>query len=191
VVTLDGRPWLQTHSGRAWCADAPADYAYDIREIAYALSNINRFCGHVGTYSVAEHSVRVAELFLEWNDSLSGAPVRAALLHDAAEAFCADLPAPLKSMPQLAGYVDVIRSTELAISEHFGLTSTFVVWRNEIRQADLGMLAIERQTLLSDALAEHWQWLPDVPQYEAFVPWSPAKAEREFLASWRRYGGEL
>jgi hypothetical protein len=186
-VTIAGSPWLQTHSGRAWCADAPRDYRYDIQEIAFALSHINRFCGHVGTYSVAEHSVRVAG-HVEALDCVVASIVRAALIHDAHEFALQDIPSPLKAMPAMAGYRELVEATDVAIYAHFGLGQ----FRKHpaIREADLAMLAAERRDLLGDELADEWQWLPE-PACEAIVPWSPAKAEREFLAAWRRYGGEL
>lgn len=187
-MTLAGRPWIQTASGRAWCADAPREYQYDIGEIAHALSNIGRFNGHSRVfYSVGEHSVRVsAYLEKRWPPGSDNGMLLAALTHDAAEAFAGDMVSPLKAMPEMAPYRRLIGDVEMAIAERFGLG----MWINDrrIREADLAMLAAERRDLLGDALSEYWQGLP-APACEAIVPWSPAKARAEFLAAWRRYGG--
>jgi 5'-deoxynucleotidase YfbR-like HD superfamily hydrolase len=67
-----------------------------IKDIAHALSLQCRFSGHIQTfYSVAEHSLRVAELV---PDKFK----LAALLHDASEAYIVDIPAPIK--PNLPSY---------------------------------------------------------------------------------------
>lgn len=60
-----------------------------IETIAFALSNINRFTGHVGQYSVAQHSVLVT-LKLPPELRLSG------LMHDAHEALIGDVASPVK-----------------------------------------------------------------------------------------------
>lgn len=192
-MNLAGRPWLQTFSGRAWCADAPFEYDYDIREIAHALSHINRFAGHTRQpYSVAQHSVHVAELVADRviAGTLEGGlgMILGALLHDAAEAFMQDLPSPIKRMPEMSLYCEAIRRTELAILGQFGLHASHE--HEAIKLADLEMLAAERRDLLGDALAEHWQWLPKAPS-KRVEPVSPAFAKGAFLEAWERYGGEL
>lgn len=79
--------WMQTFTGRAYwpCDPLPSDVY--IGDIAHALARLCRFNGHVIVphYSVAEHSVRCSRI-VESNLAL------AALLHDAAEAYVADVP---------------------------------------------------------------------------------------------------
>lgn len=67
-----------------------------IDDIAHHLTKINRFGGALPTnvnYSVAQHSIQLARLALK----IYGKEVaRAALLHDAAEAYLGDVVGPLK-----------------------------------------------------------------------------------------------
>jgi 5'-deoxynucleotidase YfbR-like HD superfamily hydrolase len=71
--------------------------------ISAGLSAAPRFCGQtIDLYTVAEHSIRVAELSvsiaLDWGWDRGGVALAAqcGLLHDAAEAIICDAPAPLK-----------------------------------------------------------------------------------------------
>jgi hypothetical protein len=64
----------------------------DIRDIAHALAQINRFTGHTRTpYSVAEHCVLGSEI-------IRGEFALEFLLHDAAEAYLGDVSGPLKRL---------------------------------------------------------------------------------------------
>jgi 5'-deoxynucleotidase YfbR-like HD superfamily hydrolase len=82
--------FIQTLSGKRFdYINSTADDV-DIEDIANALSNICRFAGHVPEfYSVAQHSVLCSQIV---------PPEFAfeALMHDAAEAYCQDIPQPLK-----------------------------------------------------------------------------------------------
>jgi uncharacterized protein len=186
---LKGRPWIQTQRGLAWCADAPESYPYDIAEIAHALSHINRFCGHtIAPYSVAQHSVLVALEVARANPEPEEIPlVRAALLHDAAEAFVNDLASPVKQMRELAGYRTLIERVEVAIAEHFGLADHLD--HPAIRAADLRLLATEKRDLLGPSAHDTaWQWLP-APVAERIVPMTPQMARGLFIDTWKRWGG--
>lgn len=204
-MTIAGRPWIQTARGLAWCADTPEEYRYDISEIAHALSNLCRFAGHTQSfYSVAEHSVRVAiearhDQFIRitaergdigvqpmdrhWLDELS----RAALLHDAAEGFLLDMPAPIKRLPGLAGYRSLMKRTEFAITHHFGVA----MYRTHpaIRHADLVLLATEKRDVMGPS-PHSGEWLPlPEPLAERIEPWTPEDARERFVDAWRAYGG--
>jgi hypothetical protein len=188
-MPVKGGPWLQTHRGLAWMADAPEVYPYDVEEIAHALSNLCRFAGHTREfYSVAQHSVVVARAIY---DNYEGRPdaalLRAALLHDAAEAFCIDLPAPIKHMPEMAGYRALIKRTEAAIGTHFGLS--LFLDHFLIKHADLVVLATEKRDLLSwSAFDSHWAGLPD-PRRARIDPWDPETACAMFLDAWNEFDG--
>lgn len=67
----------------------------DMAAIAYRLSYINRFNGSVGCYTVAQHSVLVAQQLPD-QLKLSG------LLHDVSEAYLGDITRPLKG--HIRGY---------------------------------------------------------------------------------------
>src|SRR6266700_4788978 len=99
--------WIQTAMGRKFWPMDPRSGEVFIDDIAHALSMLCRFGGHcIRFYSVAEHSVllsRVAEpRFKLW-----------ALLHDASEAYLADVPRPVK--PALVGYKDAEERVQRAI----------------------------------------------------------------------------
>ena len=183
-----GGPWLQTSRGRAWIATSPETYPYDLHEIAHALAHLCRFVGHTqGPYSVLQHSVLVAEEVheLEGNDELT----RWALLHDAGEHLLGDMPAPIKRMPELAGYRALYRRTEAAIAAHFGLAGC--VDHPTIRHADLVLLATERRDVLSRSPYEsYWGALPP-PRVERIHLWTPESTRTRFFAAWLNAGGTI
>ena len=82
---------METASGRFFDYDAPK---FDIEDIAFHLSNINRYTGAVGQYSVAEHCVLVSWLA---QDAYEG------LMHDGLEFCLQDLNSPVKRRSELAG----------------------------------------------------------------------------------------
>jgi hypothetical protein len=184
VSSVAGRPWLQTYRGNAWCADEPETYSYDIVEIAHALSNLCRFAGHVRElYSVAQHSVLVAEEVHAIDPTIT----QAALLHDAAEAYVIDMPAPLKRMPELTGYRNLIARVEVAIADHFGFARH--LGDPTIKRADLVLLATEKRDVMGSGPHDsEWQWLPPARR-EPITPWSPTSARERFLAAWCACGG--
>ena len=85
-------PKVQLRSGTMFDYTDIKHMLFDIEDIAHALSNMCRFNGHTNKfYSVAQHSVLVSELVPEEH-------ALAALLHDAAEAYCGDMVSPLKQL---------------------------------------------------------------------------------------------
>lgn len=105
-----------------------------IDDISNALSKINRFGGHTSAfYSVAQHSVLVAHMA---PDHLK----KAALLHDAAEAYLGDVIAPLKYILGNA-YKSIEREFEMAIAAKFNLDLQQV--KLAIKQYDTEALHLE------------------------------------------------
>lgn len=92
----EGRGMIATASGY-FDLNNPRPCDVDLRDIAVALSRINRFTGHGrGVVSVARHSVNC---YIE--AVLRGLPAehsRLALMHDAAEAYVGDVSRPLKAL---------------------------------------------------------------------------------------------
>ena len=73
-----------------------------LSDIIQSLSKICRYNGHVPHfYSVAEHSVFVAELLASHGHSAT--VCLTGLLHDAAEAYVGDMVRPLKNHPDFGG----------------------------------------------------------------------------------------
>lgn len=129
--------WIQTATGRRFDYLTPDPRSICIEDIAAALSRECRYGGHLDLpcpfYSVAEHSVHVlstvASRPLYAGDAAS---LRAALLHDAAEAYCKDIPRPLKHL--LPGYRAVEDRVDAAVRAKFGITHEYdaiVKWADD------------------------------------------------------------
>ena len=102
--------WIETYTGIAFYPLDPRVSEINIDDIAHSLSLKTRFNGHCDQfYSVADHSIRVANKvhFLDEFAKFTtleerNALCRRALLHDAAEAYLCDIPAPIK--PHIKGF---------------------------------------------------------------------------------------
>lgn len=133
------RHWIQTFTGVRFDLRYPRAADIRVEDIVHALACLNRYTGHtIRPYSIGEHSVRVAML-------VEPKHRRAALLHDATEAYVNDLSQPLKSMPELAGYRDTKLGVWLKVCERFDLDLRLPP---EVKRADLVALEVERRVLL-------------------------------------------
>jgi 5'-deoxynucleotidase YfbR-like HD superfamily hydrolase len=95
------------------------------------------------------------------------------LLHDASEAFIADMPRPVKAtLPQ---YRDLERRVMLAICERFGLPLTEPAI---VKRADNQVLQTEARDLLGKTFAEVSEEALDSL---VISPWHWRVAEKEFL----------
>lgn len=152
--------FLQTHSGRQFDFTLAADRLAErvaLSDIVHALANICRFGGHIDRhYSVAAHSLLVTALVKQCLDQLDytdlpptirSVLLQQALLHDAAEAYVGDMPAPLKKLSSLEGYVRLEQHVLKAIGIHFALDLTSKPWI--VEEADRMALVLERRALLS------------------------------------------
>ncbi len=83
---------IRTNTGLYINVFEPTSEMICVEDIAHALASIPRFGGHINKhYSVAQHSVRCCEMALTLEDK------RAALMHDASEAYMLDIPTPIKA----------------------------------------------------------------------------------------------
>lgn len=162
---------MQTYSGRQfWPLDPRVDEV-EIVDIAHALSNLCRFAGHCREfYSVAQHSVLV---------SLACDPVdaRAGLLHDAAEAYLADLPRPIKRQPAMQPYRNAEMVVHDVIVRRFGLPRGVP---DSVHRADEAVLATEGRDLMLVGAAT-WN-LTERPLPWTITSWSPRVARDRFLS---------
>jgi hypothetical protein len=107
--------WIQTFTGVQIDPFSPRVEDIRIEDIAHALSMKCRYGGHTRRFcSVAQHSLIICS-FAPEEHALWG------LLHDAAEAYLPDIPAPIKRRPEF----DLMRAAEYwimdAVCRKFGM----------------------------------------------------------------------
>lgn len=163
--------FIQTLSGKHFdYLNAQTDNV-DIEDIATALSNICRFAGHLPEfYSVAQHSVLCSQIVPQEY-------AFEALMHDAAEAYCQDIPAPLKRL--LPDYRRIETLVDDLIRSKFGLP---LHQSDLVKYADLIMLATERRDLEIDD-GTPWLILEGIPASDLIqvVPLRPGQAYGLFM----------
>ncbi len=131
--------WMLTNSGRRIDFPTPDPSQICLEDIATHLSRVPRFAGATETpYSVAQHSIYVSHLVPEEHQLQ-------ALLHDAAEAYCCDLPTPLKSL--LPEYKAIEQGVWRVISGVFSVDSGI---HPVVKEADRHAYLVERHLLLPD-----------------------------------------
>lgn len=133
--------------------------------------------GYAAHNSVAEHSLHVAAL-------VPSAMSMAALLHDATEAYLADLARPIKQAPGLGEvYLKVEARLAEAIGFTFGIPSS-PLSIPEIKTVDERMLWAEAKVLLPKL----GEMMPD-PGFDCPRPqcWTPEEAEVIFLETFDEY----
>jgi hypothetical protein len=154
-------------------------------DIAHSLALQCRFTGHVKFhYSVGQHSILCAE-FGRSRLKLDKQVQLELLLHDASEAYCADLARPVKHAPGLG---DAFRAVEdviqAVVSQKFGLTYPFAA---VVHKVDNVLLAAEQKQLM-----------PRFRHIEAPMPypfsidrWNPEDTEKRFLALYHELTGDI
>lgn len=160
--------WMQVASGRKfWPLDPRADEVC-IEDVAHGLSMLCRFGGHVQRfYSVAEHSVWCSRIV---------PPEHAlqALMHDATEAYCVDIPRPLKR--GLSNYAEIEAGIWSAVCDRFDLVPDLDA---TVKVADNAMcLAEARQIMTSPEI--DWSATGEAASVKVEC-WSPEEGRRRFL----------
>jgi 5'-deoxynucleotidase YfbR-like HD superfamily hydrolase len=174
-VSQDGG-WIQTFTGRQFYPLWPTLDAIALEDIAHALSLQCRFVGHVRAfYSVAQHSVLVSYA-CDPADALWG------LLHDGSEAYLSDIASPVKRLVPMAPYRGAEAVLQRLVYQRFGLNG---IEPDSVHEADALLCALEARALMG-TLLEAWpaevRHLPPSASAIRIVPWSPAAAEKKFLA---------
>lgn len=175
--------WIHTFTGRKVDPVNLRVCDIDIRDIAHALALTNRFTGHTPEpYSVAQHSVIVSHI-CDPKDALWG------LLHDAPEAYLADISRPAKAGMRAAGcehFDTVDYAAMMVICRAFDLPFKEPA---SVKHADELILASEAHAFFRHhPLYMEWHHRPEngFPLLECPIePWHWRKAEIEFLSRFR------
>lgn len=163
--------WIQTYLRKKFYPlDAKPEEIY-IEDIGYALSNQCRFSGHTNRfYSVAEHCCYVS-------DALPNEHKLAGLLHDASEAYCVDLPTPLKILPEFVTYRNIEDKLMSVIGAKWGFE-----WPLDpiVHNADKSVFANEVLALMTPTHPDFFVPYEPIKQLNIGC-WPPKKARKEFF----------
>jgi 5'-deoxynucleotidase YfbR-like HD superfamily hydrolase len=171
ITALRNRAWIPTATGERFFPFEPTRGSIRIEDIAHALACVNRWTGHAPRpYSVAQHSILVSEL-VPREYALWG------LLHDASEAYVADVAGPVKRLPAFDEYRDIEGALETATFEHFNLFGKRPAC---VKVADLAACATEIRDFFGVAPAA-WGYTVDAVDAR-IVPWSWEHARDRFAS---------
>lgn len=175
---------IRLQSGGLFDYDAPHEADVHIEDVAFPLARICRFAGqlpsHVEFYSVAQHAVNCSRI-------VSKEHAFTALMHDTAEAFTNDITTPLKrAIPDFARIEQAIESD---MARRFGFQYPLP---DEVKRADLQMLALEKKYLKEDH--SHWEVLDGIDvegmrHMVDFDTWMPRKAAKIWMARYEELRG--
>ncbi|MEW6648186.1 MAG: hypothetical protein AB1450_13385 [Pseudomonadota bacterium] len=178
---------IETYTGLTVDLANPDPRTISADDIAHALSRIQRFGGHTNVpYSVAQHSVLVAEIAHRLYPSPDGLLERQALLHDAQEAYLGDMVHPLKTIPSVANAwnwleAQMARVIHLAL----GVQRPDQAATQRVHHCDRLALAIEAREL-KVSRGEGWD-LPAIPAALNGIRLEPLdhhEAKRQWWCAW-------
>lgn len=185
--------WINTFTGKRFYFDNPNADSICIEDIAHALAYTCRYNGHTRFfYSVAEHSMYVCEKIVEQltagdiaEEQLRKVALQA-LLHDASEAYIADISSPLKRSPEFEFYRSLEKNIQNAIDIKFNVDLSFCDLTKKI---DTQMLGSEVLQLFRDIDPDWKIYLESImnekmPYIQCF---RPADAEILFLRKFKTY----
>lgn len=136
---------IRTYTGQLFDFVNPEASPISIEDIAHALSLLCRFAGHCKEfYSVAEHSYRVSYVCPS-EHALWG------LMHDASEAYCVDVPRPLKHLEGMENYRAHEKRVMRAICGWFDMDP---VEPPAVKDADMVLLVTEQRDLLKNSIPD-------------------------------------
>ncbi len=178
-------PYIQTR-GRGMMPLLEPDISYiNIEAVSWALGHINRYTGHAGLYSVAEHCVMGARAMRR--DGLDRESQLAFLFHDAHEAYTGDVSHPVKvALETIApGAWKKFEKLHMDCMEEFvGIK----IHTEAVLKYDLAMLGPETNALMGGRVGPDW---PPFQEIEADIigltGYQAARlflSEVDFLAPW-------
>lgn len=171
------KSWINTFSGRKFYPLTPDVGDVCIEDIAHALARVCRYTGQGSYYSVAEHCVKLADVVLSRTEDIGAA--RYALLHDATEAYLADVSTPVKQHPDFAFYREAEARLAGVIYRAFDLEPAGEPLI--IKELDRAIRSTEVPQIFDNV---HPDWKLEAPLAELLGQgwgWGPEDAERAFL----------
>lgn len=157
------------------CHKIGEPFSPNIEAVAFSLAHINRYCGHFGVYSVAQHCCLVAE---QLPDELK----LAGLMHDASEAYIGDVISPVKH--RLPEYVTLEKWYHDYLDEFYKIETR----HPDVKNADLRMLVTEVRELAPAAYRANPGIWPDVEPYPITIwKWCPVTAYTMFKEKFAEY----
>lgn len=181
------RAWQRMLSGRRLDLLNPSPFDIEISDIAHGLSRVSRWNGQTlgdHSFSVAQHSVLVLDLFLGTHPKASVHDQLYTLLHDAAEYVIGDLISPFKSAVGL-DYKSLERKLEHAVHVRFGLPADpGRPLHRRIKAADVQAAYWEATLLAGFDSQEAEQYFGNRPPGEApqLIPLSAQDAKSLFMS---------
>ena len=185
--------WIQTHSGERFHLFDPREYEVCLDDIAHSLAMKCRFGGFSRMfYSVAEHSIRVADYLKD--NGYSKELQLLGLMHDAAEAFLPDFIGPAKEF----WFVDLTDSTgqkKLVPAKDLELLIQCVLFKKFkirlpttresiiVHRADKKLLATEKRDVLAESLV--WDEELPPPLSRVIQPMELGRSKRLFLEKFK------
>lgn len=172
---------MNTYSGREISPLAMTRADVSLDDIAHALSLMCRGGGHVRYfYSVAQHCINCAHEAeaREYDSEL----VLMALLHDASEAYVADVIRPIKR--HLANYIEIEDGIIDVILGAFGISAHDADKWAKVKQIDDDMMYNEIPAMLADSVSNAGHELFSTPDFRE-------RNWREVEAEYKDYAGRL
>lgn len=163
----------------------PVEEEFSIVDIAHALSLMTRANGHFPEfYSVCQHCIHCAK-----EAQAEGLPIRlvlACLLHDAGEAYLADITRPVKkNLPQYEEIEDRLLS---AVYRHFLGSDLTEEEAAQVKRVDDTLLYYEFLHYMGEALLAK---APQMISHPVFETRPFAEAEQEYKDMYQALAGML
>lgn len=186
------RAWQRMLSGRRLDLLDPSPIDIEISDIARGIACVARWNGQTKgdhAFSVAEHSLIVADICADIMPNISPRLELMALLHDASEYVIGDMISPFKNALGF-DYKQFEERLETAIHIRFGLSATPTKQEKKlIKQADLACAYYEAIGLAGFSIADANKFFdkpknlskPVIQMLENLQPLSVKQAEANFL----------
>lgn len=188
------RAWQRMLSGRRLDLLDPTPMDVEIEDIAHGLSFVARWNGQTAgewPYSVAEHSLLVADLFEAMAPAAEPRWRLAALLHDAPEYVIGDMISPVKSAIG-PGYQEMDARLAAAIHLRFGLPAVLPARvKRLVKRADAASAWLEATQIagFSEREATRFFGRPGAAEGRRVEPRPPREVRAAYLARFGALAG--